>query len=61
MSTKYIPIDNDAMLYLTLLSRETGYDLNKLLNTALQCLDVYFEDEIVHTIVDDYYSNEDDE
>ena len=60
MSYKFIPIENETLLLLMQLSEENNIDIDLLLNAAVNCLNVYFDNEIVNTIVDDYYREDGD-
>jgi len=61
MSYKYIPIEDYTLLKLLELQSQTDLDLITLLNGAVNCLNVYLENETVRIIVDDFYSEDDEE
>lgn len=62
MSYKYIPVSDDVLLKIMQMQHDTDIDsIDTLINGALNCLAVYLDDEIVRTIVDDYYEEDGDE
>lgn len=62
MSYKYIPVSDDVLFKIMQMQHGTDIDsIDTLINGALNCLAVYLDDEIVRTIVDDYYEEDGDE
>lgn len=52
---KFIQIEDEALAHLIQLHEETGHDMNLLVNAALNCLTVYFDNELVKTLIDSHY------